>query len=247
VSGLHTVGLDAQDQWSVTQDVRPFVMRTNVPLTQARAYLPELQQLQSDLVSELGIAPAAEPIELYLFREKVGYKQYLARRFPDVPFRRALYVKLQGPGAVYTYQSRDFLVDLRHETTHALLHAVLDHVPLWIDEGLAEYYEVPAAQRASEHPSLDGSRWQAKLRILPRLEKLERLEDLSDMGRGEYRGCWAWVHFMMHGPPEARAELLAYLQDLRTSDEPELLSSRLRRRLENPDKRIATHFKEWAP
>ena len=35
--------------------------------------------------------------------------------------------------------------DLRHELTHALLHGVLQDVPLWLDEGLAVYFELPPA------------------------------------------------------------------------------------------------------
>ncbi|GIT30210.1 MAG: hypothetical protein Ct9H300mP1_22560 [Planctomycetaceae bacterium] len=35
-----------------------------------------------------------------------------------------------------------FPEDLRHEFTHGVLHSSLKRVPLWLDEGLAEYFEV---------------------------------------------------------------------------------------------------------
>ena len=44
---------------------------------------------------------------------------------------------------VYTYWGNRIQQDLRHELTHAILHSVLKDVPLWLDEGLAEYFEVP--------------------------------------------------------------------------------------------------------
>ena len=44
---------------------------------------------------------------------------------------------------VYTFWSDHLRQDLRHELTHALLNGVTKEVPLWLDEGLAEYYELP--------------------------------------------------------------------------------------------------------
>ena len=56
---------------------------------------------------------------------------------------------------------RELAVDLRHETTHAVLHGLLPMVPLWLDEGLAEYFEAPEANRLQRHPHfkavLDGN------------------------------------------------------------------------------------------
>ena len=54
------------------------------------------------------------------------------------------------------YRNPEFGNDLRHECTHALLHAVLPAVPLWLDEGLAKYFEVQRASRAYGHPYLSS-------------------------------------------------------------------------------------------
>ena len=35
------------------------------------------------------------------------------------------------------------------------------------------------------------------------------------MDRSDYRAAWAWVHFMLHGPVEARDELVRFLADIR--------------------------------
>ena len=42
--------------------------------------------------------------------------------------------------------------DLRHEMTHAYLHAVVPNVPLWLDEGLAKYFELPRQQHGLNQP-----------------------------------------------------------------------------------------------
>jgi hypothetical protein len=61
----------------------------------------------------------------------------------------------------------------------------------------------------------------------------------------DYRHAWAWCHFMLHGPPEGRAELVEFLADIRAGTPPGKLSERLELRLPGADKRLVQHFKSW--
>jgi len=222
-----------------------FVCRADFSLARMDGLFQDLAQLQTDLVRTLGVRPAREPIALYLFRDESGYRKYLARFLPEVPYRRALYVKRDGAGMVFAYYSRQFDVDVRHECTHALLHAALPMVPLWLDEGLAEYFEVAPPERAYASPHLASIRWYVRLGILPRLEALEGKGDISELGGAEYRNAWAWTHFMLHGPPEAHDELVRFLGDIQASTPPGLMSRRLPQRIANPPRRFLAHFKSW--
>jgi len=65
------------------------------------------------------------------------------------------------------------------------------------------------------------------------------------MGKAEYRDCWAWVCYMLHGPPEAREELINYLHDLQSQNPPDLLSDRLKRRIPELRKSFTRYFKNW--
>jgi len=132
---------------------------------------------------------------------------------------------------------------VRHECTHALLHAWLPSVPLWLDEGLAEYFEAPREQRAAENPHHATLKNMIRGGQMPQLVELEEITELADMGRDEYRDAWAWVHFALHGPPSARAELLRYLADLEAGGDPGRLSDRLRRKIPELDRRLAEHFR----
>ncbi len=232
-------------QWVDERVSGPFVCRAEFPLSSVDDLLGELAQLQNELVRYLGVSPAREPIELYLFRDQPSYRRYLSWHLGDVPYRRALYVKDQGPGKVLAYRSRAFEIDVRHECTHALLHATLPVVPLWLDEGLAEYFELPPPQRAYDNPHLGSLRWNLRLGMVPRLEGLEKKGGMSEMGRAEYRCCWAWVHFMLHGPRAAHDELVRYLRELQASTPPGLLSERLEQRLPKSRQRLAAHFRRW--
>jgi hypothetical protein len=187
-----------------------------------------------------------ESIEVYLFQSKRTYDRFLSRNLPTIPYRRALFVKDRGPGRVFAYRGPQFEVDLRHESTHALLHAALVVVPLWLDEGLAAYFENPVEKRVFGSAQWDGVRWSVRLGGVERLETLEKKRRIEEMERGDYRAAWAWVHFMLHGSPEAKDELARFVADLQSGNPPGLLSQRLRRRLENPTEQLTAHFRSWS-
>lgn len=205
--------------------------------------MAELADLQQDLVKLLGAAQSQETVHLFLFQEKATYQAYLERHFPKVPYRRALFIKARGPGMVFAWRGEDFEVDVRHECTHALLHAWLKSVPLWLDEGLAEYFEVPHEDRAGRHPHLAAVRALVASGELPRLEALAELAEISEMGREEYRDAWAWVHFALHGPRASQDEFQRHLADLAAGADSEALGIRLRRRLPDLNRLVAAHFR----
>lgn len=230
-------------RWPEERQAGQFLCHADFSLAPQQPLLGELSQLASDLGARLGAPPSRKPVYLFLFQEKATYQAYLKQHFPRVPYRRALFIKARGPGMVFAYQGTDFEIDVRHECTHALLHTWLPQVPLWLDEGLAEYFEVARSRRLMHHPHHEIIEAAVRKGQLPRLEELEEFERLDEMGRDEYRDAWAWVHFMLHGPQEARQELVRYLAELSSGSNPGRLSERLRRRLPDLNRRLAEHFR----
>lgn len=233
----------AADKWPEEKTAGLFACHADFPLDPHAPLLAELELLARDVADLLGTPESKESMHLFLFQKKATYQAYLGHYFPRVPYRRALFIKGRGPGMVFAYQGLDFEIDVRHECTHAVLHASLEHVPLWLDEGLAEYFEMPRDQRASGHPHAAGVRALVRGGRMPRLSDLEPMDDLTAMGREEYRDAWAWVHFLLHGPPEARGELAAYLQDVQSDENAEPLSRRLARRMPDLHVRATAHFR----
>ncbi len=225
----------------------PFVARADFSLEQLSPLLGDLSQIQNELVRVLGLPQPRETVELILFRDEAQYRAVVRQRFPNVPYRRALFIKSSGSGAVYAFRGPELPVDLRHEATHGLLHATLPMVPLWLDEGLAEYFEVAADQRASGNPHQAALKWNLRLGMTPHLARLEAKRDVAEMSAADYRDAWAWVHFMLHGPSEAHQELVQFLGDIRAGTPPGQLGQRLERRLPGVEKRLAAHFKSWPP
>jgi len=243
--GLHVLVSVAhgENRWPDERQAGQFQCHADFPLAPQQPLLDELTQLTQELRAKLGVSPPRETVHFFLFQAKDTYQSYMKQYFPRVPYRRALFIKGRGPGMVFAYQGADFEIDVRHECTHALLHTWLPHVPLWLDEGLAEYFEVPRDKRVTQNPHHAVVTVAVRGGQLPRLEELEPLDNLDEMGRDEYRDAWAWVHFMLHGPREAQDELSRYLDDLHSGSEPGKLSERLRRRLPDLNRRLVEHFR----
>jgi hypothetical protein len=210
-------------------------------------FFAELPELQRELTRTLGVAPAKTPIYVYLFADEDQYRAYKDQHFPRVPFRPALYILEGGSPGVYTYRKPDLEIDVRHECTHALLHSALPVAPLWLDEGLAKYFEVPANRRAFDHPYFDDLKWKWSLRLgmVRSIESLEEKNDLTEMDAADYRFAWAWVHFMLHGPEDAHRALVNYLTCYQQYEPPGKLSARLAEAVNHPTDQMIRHFKHW--
>jgi hypothetical protein len=100
-------------EWTDTRVYGPFICRADFPLDRQQGFLAELGELQNELVCMLQIAPAKEPIEVYLFHDESTYRRYLKRIYPNLPFRRAFFIKEKGLGRVFAYDSPQFATDLQ--------------------------------------------------------------------------------------------------------------------------------------
>ena len=129
--------------------------------------------------------------------------------------------------AVYAHWNDRMAEDLRHEIAHGYMHSSLPSIPLWLDEGLAEYFEVPRGQCGLNRPHVDLlSDMTAKEHWRPNLLRLEKLTEAAQMDQRDYAESWAWVYFFLKSPPERREVLTNYLTQLRTRGANEPLSVR---------------------
>lgn len=207
------------------------------------AVIQDLKRLRRQVAESLDLPLGNKPVVVYLFPNEMEYMQYLQTRFPDYPARRAYFIETAGKElSVYTWWGEQIQEDLRHEYTHGLLHASLSNVPLWLDEGLAEYFEVGGTmpgQVNNEHAQLLVVGVQRGWR--PDMARLEYLEKVEEMQRADYREAWAWVHFMLHSSPDTRMVLLDYLQELRTNPNPGPLRDRLMTAVPDLDQRLVSY------
>jgi hypothetical protein len=228
--------------WVDIRQIGIYTFHAEFPLRDVAPIVTELGELQKDIESTLDLKCGDRQINVYLFSNRFTFQQYVRQNIPDGNGRRALFKADNNGGSVYAYRHGEFDVDLRHETTHALLHNALPYVPLWLDEGLAEYFEVPANFRADKQVRLRALGGIINRRIAP-LSELEAIRTLPDFSAEDYRDARCWVHFLLHGPPEAHAALEEFLATIPTGREPTPVSVSLQRRLPDVEKRFQQHFR----
>lgn len=199
---------------AVTYD--QLVIHSNLELPSSHRLLDDLRQLRGDVLQTLALPPTDEPIHVYLFETERRFDDFMRRAYPKFPIRRAFFVESDTRLAVYAYWGDRVAEDLRHETAHGYLHSVVRNMPLWLDEGLAEYFEVPRGTGGLNRPHAEllltmlmSQGWR------PNLSRLETLTDAGRMRQEDYAEAWAWMHWMLESDPALRVGLQQYLQSLR--------------------------------
>lgn len=219
------------------------VIRSDFKLDEGDPLVAELHDLRREVRETLNLPEPQRTVAVYLFRDKERYTRYMHAAHPQLPERRAFFIGTPGELAVYAYLGTQVQEDLRHEYTHGLLHASLTEVPLWLDEGLAEYFEVNSTlpgrinqehARGLAEMSMHGWR--------PNLDRLEQLEDVAEMQSADYREAWAWVHFLLHESDDGRQLLLDYLAKLETTRDPPSLAAMIKSDLPAPEDRLAAYI-----
>jgi hypothetical protein len=212
--------------------IAPYVFLSDFEVQRDLPLFQELAKLSELVYRELQLTPGHSAVQVYLFESKERYDQFMHAVYPNLPARRAFFIAQQRAmgGAddllVYTRWGERVQQDLRHELTHALLHSVIRDVPLWLDEGLAEYFELPPDCRGVNAGHVETLRRDLGISFRPDLDRLEKMKDVNEMKGPEYRESWLWVHLILRSPA-AKKVLLAYLQDLRTNRSPGSLAHRL--------------------
>lgn len=241
--GLIALPLSGATDWAEERELAPFLIRSEFALRDVGELVSDLGDLQADLERLLKLKCEPTEIQIHLFRSRFSYVNYLSQRIPEGTKRQALFVQGTDAGRVYAYRQRNLDTDVRHETTHALLHSALPYVPMWLDEGIAEYFEASPGQREKHHPHHGELKRAILFGWKPGIEKLEAQHEMLDMNAKDYRDAWGVIHFILHGPPAAREALAAYFDEVKSGQAPTPLSQHLRRRIPDLDRQIVEHLK----
>ncbi len=224
------------------------VIHSDFALPQQHRLLDELVLLRTDVYGKLDLPSSDEPIDVFLFDHADKYRRFLKAQFPELPDRRAFFVESDTRLTVYAHWGDLVAEDLRHEVTHGYLHAVVPALPLWLDEGLAEYFECPRGHHglhtAHAQTLQDFSR-RSFLRL--DLVRLEQLTSLDQMTLRDYSECWLWVHHLLNSDPEHLHLLRTYLANLRREGVARPLSDSLTMLDGDSEQRVLAHLQSLPP
>lgn len=116
-----------------------------------------------------------------------------------------------------------------HEYAHSVAHASFADLPVWLDEGLAEFYstfEVERGELLVGKPVADHVRWLREKSFVS-LQRLFAVDHSSpEYNEGErvgtsYSESWLVVHYLMLGGPERLQKTRAFLDGISRGREPE--------------------------
>lgn len=233
------VALPSNDQFEREQ-LRIF---SDFRLPRRHRLLDELTARRRDIAERLLLPVSDEPINIYLFDNEKRFQKYLKQNFPLFPQRRAFFVKSDTNLRVFAHWGEHVGDDLRHEVTHGYLHSVIPNLPLWLDEGLAEYFELPRGSNGLHHQHIyhltemaRQQNWQ------PSLTRLESLTNAAEMSQLEYAESWLWVHYMLESDMETRKALQDQLARFRMTGDAEPLSHHLAELIEDGEQAVIDHL-----
>lgn len=185
--------------------------------------LPELWQNVDDVARELkdllAVEPNGKPIQIILYRDQGSYLRHLASSIPQSRQRKAIFYRNGDVYQVYAYRNRSLMTDVRHEVTHAILHQHLPFLPLWIDEGLAEYLEEPEFLRSGSTRT-KSARWKSRVGWSPSLASLEAIPTAESMDANDYTDSWAMICMLLNESVTSRQALRDYLEVIHRGEAP---------------------------
>jgi hypothetical protein len=200
---------------------------------------------RGDINRQLMLPVASEPIHIYLFDNAEHFQSFMRLHHPDFPTRRAFFLETKSRMEIYAQGGDRLAEDLRHEVTHGYLHSAVPNLPLWLDEGLAKYYESPRGRHGLNQPLVElfrnrppSKRWDMNL------TRLEKIQPDEEMTLEDYAEAWAWVHFLLEDRPEYREVLCRYVADLRRDGATSPLSIRLNAVAPQAENVMVEHLKK---
>jgi hypothetical protein len=264
--GCHSLGLFQRSQQAVKSEadpvtesaptapskyslrIAPCVFYSDVELKREEPVFQDLKTLPEQVYRELQLTAADSDatVQVYLFEDRSRYQNYMRVKH-NLPERRAFFLKTERRWSgqqellIYTFRGPKLRQDLRHELTHALVNNAAKQVPLWLDEGLAEYFELPRASKGLNASHVHQLKVELTRGMKFDLARLEALTEVSQMKDREYREAWAWVHLMLRGSPACKHVLLDYLHQLRDGKVAQL-RPQLAAVCPNPEEALVQHI-----
>ena len=162
------------------------------------------------------------PIVVHVFGSTKAYQPFMPLfngKRVDVggyfqPADGAYYITLSTEAGEYAYPV------IFHEYVHLLVGTALADVPIWFNEGLAEYYST--YQMSGERQALLGRVkeehvYDLRERFIPLTELLAVDHSSPLYNEGDRRGVfyaesWALVHYLLIGNPKRKGQLTTYLE-----------------------------------
>lgn len=223
------------------------IVHSSFPIPRRHRLVDDLLHRRIDVAETLQLSLSDEPVHVYLFDNREDFAEYLQERQPNLAGRRAVFEETDTELRVFAIWGDRVAEDLRHEVTHGYLHGTLSGIPLWLDEGLAEYFETTRQAGGLNTPHVyqlaTAFRRQQWTPNLKRLEQIHRPEDLTQQ---DYAEAWLWTHFLLHHSGQTRQVLVDLLAGLGKGQPGSAVVQGILNGVPEADVRIVEHLQKLA-
>jgi hypothetical protein len=194
--------------------------------------LAELKQLPLRLSEVYGSPAIVRAVNVLIFSDRGQYLTHLKKTLPNAPRRTSLFIVRSGRPTILVVQGETLQQDLMHEAVHSLNHLTFRNtsMPLWMDEGLAEWAEDSLEQQSRVHGKSLRQLLGGQRMLLPEPISLAALEKIKSTTRADavdYAASWAWCRFLLTEKYRCRGVWNRYLQDIQGGQQAGRLSHRL--------------------
>lgn len=223
------------------------VIRSDFHVPHRHRLIDELVARRDDIAGILSLPMSDEQINVYLFEDGTKFKTFMAYKHPDFADRRAFFVKNDTELKIFAHWGEKVGEDLRHEVTHGYLHSAVPNMALWMDEGLAEYFEVPRGNKGvnERHVYMLSTRYRQS-DWMPDIKRLDSIRNPRDLKQADYAESWLWMHYLLQDNEATRKLVQDHLARLRLSGDDEPLSDQVKRLLPNAEIQLIEHLKRLA-
>ncbi len=195
-------------------------------------------------------------VNIHLIKKHTDLQEWIRSRIGDMGPVRGVFILDTNEVAIWNHGDEEqVLATLFHETSHVILHQLAPETPIWLHEGLAQYFEtldpdnpdarpgpLPAAAQRIRQWVDDGTLM--TLSDYLNIPETRWRQMAHDQDAVPYTLAWAIVHFLMSHPTGERT-LRRALHDLeKTGTRPTL--ERLHQLYPGGLRHMEQRFFHWA-
>jgi tetratricopeptide (TPR) repeat protein len=215
--------LPRKDAWLELRTAN-FTLFTNAGEHNTRRIATDLERLR-DVLAQLapGVALSSPtPTYIFVFKNAGAFEPY-QRTYSGKPLEAGGYflsTQLANYVAINGDRRGDVRAIIYHEYLHYVLRNQYANLPLWLNEGLAEYYstfEVAGDEAKIGLPIVEHVVWLKRNPLIPLTSLFAVDEGSPEYNESSRRGAfyaesWALVHYLISGSPERRHQAAEYLR-----------------------------------
>lgn len=219
------------------------------PVNDFLPLMDEIQATMGDMQEILGLSELSAPTRIHIYASQYELEKEIRKRSRLLPYRRAYFFDdSKGKELCILVKHTDYIAyDLRHECTHAFIHSHCPDAPLWLDEGLAEYFEPTRTEQGYQPRHINRlmrmvntSQWKPNLNRLNKLDK----SVVYDLTVEQYAESWLWAHFLINYSDQSRLLLKSWLKDYENLETPPPLSEQLLKLYPDCEERVYKYLLE---